>query len=76
MRIEKMTDEKCLEKFLEFLEKRITVTTNFIVDPETENITHQVLQVSCGKYQSMSHPEPLGATLRVATGEEIGATVN
>lgn len=76
MKIKNMTDEKCLTKFLEFLEQRIELNTGFVTDPETGNITHQVVQVSCGKMVSMSQPEPLAVILRPATGEEIGATVN
>ena len=76
MKIKKMTDEECLNKFLEFLNERITLNTGFVRDPDSGNITHQVVQISCGDYVTVSQPEPLDIPLRVATGEEIGATVN
>lgn len=76
MKIKKMTDEECLTKFLEFLEERIEVTTGFIQEEETGNVTHQVIQVKCGELISVSQPERLNVVLRVATAEEQGALVN
>ncbi len=76
MKIKKMTDEECIQKFLEFLEDRVTIITGFVRDPETGNLTHQVIQVSCGDLVSLSRPQPLEVILRPATGEETGATVN
>lgn len=76
MKIKKMTDEECIQKFLEFLEDRVTINTGFVRDPETGNLTHQVIQVSCGDLVSLSQPQPLEVILRPATGEETGATVN
>lgn len=71
-----MNDEECLAKFIEFLEERVSVTTGFIQDRETGNITHQVIQVQCGEFVSVSAPEPLEVTLRVATAEENGQLLN
>lgn len=76
MKIKKMTDEECIQKFLEFLDERITINTAFVLDQETGNLTHQVVQVSCGDLVSLSQPQPLEVILRPATGEETGATVN
>jgi len=76
MKISKMNDEECLTKFLEFLEERVSINTGFIRDPDTGNITHQVLQVSCGDYLSVSQPQPLENVLRLANAEEVGATLN
>ncbi len=76
MKIKKMTDEECIQKFLEFLDERITINTAFVRDQETGNLTHQVVQVSCGDLVSLSQPQPLEVILRPATGEETGATVN
>ena len=76
MKIKKMTDEKCLEIFLELLNDRISIETGFIKDEANDNITHQVLQITCGEYVTLSQPEQLGVVLRPATGAEIGATVN
>jgi hypothetical protein len=76
MKIKKMSDEECLSKFVEFLEERISITTNFVVDPDTDLITHQLMVIKCGDLATMSHPEQLELPLRVATGTEIGATVN
>lgn len=76
MKIKKMTDEECIQKFLEFLDERITINTAFVRDPETGNLTHQIIQVSCGDLVSLSQPQPLEVILRPATGEETGATVN
>lgn len=76
MKIKKMNDEECLTKFLEFLQERVNITTGFVRDPETGNITHQVIKVRCGNYMSVSEPEELDVVLRVATGDEQNATVN
>jgi hypothetical protein len=76
LKIKKMTDEECIQKFLEFLDERITINTAFVRDQETGNLTHQVVQVSCGDLVSLSQPQPLEVILRPATGEETGATVN
>lgn len=76
MKIKKMNDEECLQKFLEFLNERVTLNTGFIADPDTGNITHQVIQISCGDYVTVSQPEPLDTMLRLATAEEQGITVN
>lgn len=74
--IKNMTDEECLTTFLQFLDERITLNTGFVREPETGNITHQIVQVECGELVTVSQPEPLEVILRPATGEEIGATVN
>lgn len=76
MKLSKMTDEQCLEKFLEFLDERVSITTHFIQKDEGENITHQIMEIRCGEYVTASQPEQLSAVLRVATGQEQGATVN
>ncbi len=76
MKIGKMTDEKCLSKFLEMLEDRVNVTTRFLVEPSSGNITHQVLQVSCGSLVSVSKPQPLEVILRPATAPEVDALIN
>lgn len=76
MKIKKMTDEECLKAFIEMLETRISITTGFISENDNGNITHQILQVSCGEYATVSAPERLEVELRVATAEELGATVN
>lgn len=76
MKINKMSDEQCLNKFLEFLKERVILNTVFVVDPETDNLTHQILHITCGEYISVSDPEPLSNVLRFATGEEQGATIN
>lgn len=76
MKIKKMTDEKCLETFLDLLTERVSITTRFVNDPDTDNITHQILQIDCGEYTTMSNPEPLDTVLRVATAKEQGITVN
>lgn len=75
MKIKKMTDEECLQKFLEFLSERVSINTLFVQD-DADNLTHQILQIKCGEFVSVSEPEPLAVVLRPATGEELGATVN
>jgi hypothetical protein len=69
-------DYECIQKFLEFLDERITINTAFVRDPETGNLTHQIIEISCGEMVSLSQPQPLDTILRPATGAEIGATVN
>lgn len=74
-KISKLTDEECLEKFFKLLD-RVEITTLFINEPDTENLTHQVLRVSCGELVAYSQPEELATVLRPSTGAELGATVN
>jgi len=76
LNIETMNDEECLKAFLGFLKERVGINTGFVRDPDTGNITHQVVQLTCGEYTSISEPEPLEVVLRPATGEEVGATIN
>ena len=76
MKIKKMTDEECIQKFLEFLEDRVTINTGFVRDPETGNLTHQVIQVSCGEFVSVSQPEPIDIVLQPAPAAEQGRTIN
>ena len=72
-----MTDEECLSKFLEFLEERVELSTGFVTDEKTGNLTHQVVHITCGDYVSVSQPEPLEVILRPAGGTEIeGAVIN
>ncbi len=74
--IDKMTDEECLQKFIELMEERVTLNTNFVIEQETGHITHQILSVECGEYRSHSQPEPLEVVLRPATAEELGVVNN
>lgn len=76
LKIKKMSDEECLSKFIEMLEKRITINTGFVKDPDTEILTHQVLKISCGEYVTISEPEPLDVPLKLATAQEQGVTIN
>jgi hypothetical protein len=78
MKIEKMSDEKVLEKFIELLETRVSITTGFAKndDDNDANFTHQFLTITCGDKVLVSNPEPLDVPLRAATGAELGATVN
>ena len=70
-----MTDEECLEKFIEFLTDRVTINTKFVLD-ENDNITHQFLVITCGDFVTVSEPQPLEVILRPAAALEVGATVN
>lgn len=74
--ISKLSDEECLTKFIEFLEDRVNVTTLFVRDEETGNLTHQVIQIRCGDFVSVSNPEPMEYALRLATAEEQGMSLN
>jgi len=72
-----MSDEKVLKAFIEMLETRVSITTGFAkIDPEEDNLTHQFITITCGKHELTSQPEALDVPLRLATAEEIGATVN
>lgn len=71
-----MSDEECLSLFLKLLAERITLNTGFIKEEDNDNLTHQVLQVSCGEFTTVSQPEELSVILRAATAEEQGATIN
>ena len=76
MKTKKMTDEEVMHKFLEMLEDRVSINTGFVKEDATGNITHQVVEIRCGEYVSVSQPEALAIKLRVATGAEQGATIN
>lgn len=77
MKLNKMSDEKVLQTFIEMLETRVSITTGFAkTDPDEPNLTHQFLTITCGDLNVTSQPEELDVPLRVATGAEIGATVN
>ena len=75
MKIKKLSDEQCLNLFLELLKDRVELNTHFVVDDEG-NLTHQIIALSCGEYATTSQPEPLEIPLRPCTGAEQGATVN
>ena len=76
IKTKKFTDEECMDLFIELLKTRVAVNTGFVMDKENGNITHQVIQITCGELKSVSEPQPLKEVLRVATGSEQGATVN
>lgn len=76
MKIEKMTDEQALAKFIELLEKRVSITTGFAQAEQEGNLTHQFLRVRCGDLEVVSQPEELDVPLRVVTAAESGATIN
>ena len=75
MKIKKMSDEECLNKFIEMLADRVEIDTVFVAD-ERGNGTHQILKVSCGEFVTYSKPEPLAIPVRPATAEELGVAVN
>jgi len=75
MKIKKMSDEECLNKFIEFLQDRVSIDTIFVAD-DRGNGTHQVLKITCGEFVTYSTPEPLAVPVRPATAEELGVVVN
>lgn len=75
MKIKKLTDKECLDTFIDLLTNRITLDTGFVED-DKGNLTHQVVQVSCGEFVSNSQPEELRVPLRPSTGVELGAAVH
>ena len=76
MKIEKMTDEQALAKFIEFLDKRVSITTGFAQTEQDGNLTHQFIKMKCGELEVVSQPELLDVPLRVATAQESGVTLN
>jgi hypothetical protein len=70
------TDEEVLKDVINLLETRVEINTGFIPDGESGNLTHQVLQIVCGEYVTVSAPQPLEFPLRLATAEEQGFSVN
>ena len=76
MKIEKMTDQQALDKFVEFLSTRISITTGFAETDQDGNFTHQFMRIKCGELELISEPELLDIPLRLATATELGATVN
>lgn len=73
--IESLSDEEALGLFINLLSTRVGIETAFVPDERTGDITHQIIQVSCGDYASYSQPEPLGVILRPA-GAPQGETIN
>lgn len=71
-----MTDEKVIKTFIELLENRVTISTQFLQDDETGNLTHQFLILQAGDIILQGEPEALEMPLRVALPSETGATVN
>lgn len=77
MKIKNMTDEQCLNKFLEFItEGRVEIDTTFVAEEGSTVATHQVIKLKCGDYVTYSKPEPLVFPMKPATPEDLGATVN
>ena len=76
MKVRKMTDQQALDKFIELLESRVSITTAFTNADEDGKLTHQFLRVRCGDLEVISKPEELEVPLRVITAAELGATVN
>lgn len=75
MKIKKMADEQVLDKFIKLLDTRVSITTCF-TETEDNILTHQFLRITCGELSVMSNPELLEVPLRIATGADLGATVN
>lgn len=73
--IKDMSDEDVLALFLEILSTRVGIETAFVPDEDTGDITHQIMQVSCGNYASYSQPEQLGVVLRPVEGARQGVTI-
>ena len=76
MKISKMNDKECIDKFTEMLEERVSVTTSFLQNKESGILTHQILQIECGEEQRASQPQLLANPLRIADAEDLGETVN
>ena len=70
-----MSDEECLQTIIQFLEDRVSINTGFVANDEGI-LTHQVLQITCGEYHTVSQPQPLDMPLVFATGEQQGVTIN
>lgn len=75
MNIEELSDEQCLKTVIEFLENRVGISTGF-VPREDGVLTHQVVQITCGEFVTVSTPQPLEVPLRFATAEEQGILLN
>lgn len=56
-KLEKWTDEECLENFAKFLD-RVGISANFI-QTEEGILTHQVLIIQCGDEVVVSDPMPM-----------------
>jgi hypothetical protein len=76
LKIEKMSDEQCLEQFIKLLESRVSITTAFAQENETGILTHQYLKIECGEHTMVSQPELLDTPLMLAPAGAIGASVN
>jgi hypothetical protein len=75
-KIDKLTDKKCLEQFLEYLKERVKVGTAYIQDPETKFLTHQMLVFQCGDLETATAPDQLTSPFKIVGGEELGVAVN
>lgn len=56
-KIDKWSDEKCLENFAKFLD-RVSISTSFI-QQEEGLLTHQIIVVRCGDKALTSDPQEL-----------------
>ena len=76
MKFKKMSDEQLVDKLIEMLSTRLSVTTGFAREDVNGNLTHQYLIIKAGDVEVVSAPEQLELPLRLATPEEQGASVN
>lgn len=68
-------DEEVLKQFINLLETRVSVTTEFVQE-DSGLITQQILCVRCGDYVSVSEPQALAVPLVPAPIAETGITIN
>jgi len=75
MTMKNKTDEECLQAVLNLLETRVSIETSFIINPDSNLITHQVLKITCGEYTTVSQPEPLEVPMKLV-GTLPSTTIN
>lgn len=71
-----ISDEEILKQLIDWMEDRVAISTGFIPDEDTGVLTHQILQITCGEYTTVSNPEPLAIPLRPVGGDELDVTIN
>ena len=70
-------DKLYLDGLVEYLKGRIQIIPNFVINKESGLLTHQVIELVCGDYVSVSEPKPLPfSLLPVAPQTETKVTLH
>jgi hypothetical protein len=74
--VTKLTDQECMDEFINLLNTRVVLGVSYIMDPSTSFITHHLLTIQVGDLQGSSEPEELPAPLTFPPISDTNITVN